>query len=128
LGAINSGDGGFMRITSLGRTLALLPVAPAYGKVLVLAEQRATTDTMLLPYAICLVAALSVREPFLPLLIDPGKYICLQFYGSTFCSCCPTAMCKRWYVMYAGHVRRVFITASFNCANGTAQSVVAAWP
>src|SRR3569832_878468 len=62
------------RITSMGRSLALLPVSPAYGKMLILAEQQSD----ILPYAVCLVAALSVREPFLPLNIDAGLFdICI---------------------------------------------------
>jgi ATP-dependent RNA helicase DHX37/DHR1 len=46
------------RITTLGRTLALFPLAPAFGKILAISDQHS-----LLPYAVCLVAALSVREP-----------------------------------------------------------------
>ena len=46
------------RITTLGRTVSLFPVAPKFGVVLALADQHE-----LLPYAVCLVAALSVREP-----------------------------------------------------------------
>ena len=71
-----------LRITPLGRTLALLPVAPAYGKVLVLAEQHAH----LLPYAVALVAALSVREPFVPIRVDSGRpfFSCHLTSTSTF--------------------------------------------
>ncbi|XP_058129557.1 probable ATP-dependent RNA helicase kurz [Anopheles ziemanni] len=45
------------RVTDLGRTMAAFPVAPRFAKVLALSHQHA-----LLPYAICLVAALSVQE------------------------------------------------------------------
>ncbi|XP_058061175.1 probable ATP-dependent RNA helicase kurz isoform X2 [Anopheles bellator] len=45
------------RVTELGRTMAAFPVAPRFGKILALSHQHA-----LLPYAICLVAALSVQE------------------------------------------------------------------
>uniref|UniRef100_A0A182QEV2 RNA helicase n=1 Tax=Anopheles farauti TaxID=69004 RepID=A0A182QEV2_9DIPT len=45
------------RVTDLGRTMAAFPVAPRFGKILALSHQHA-----LLPYAICLVAALSVQE------------------------------------------------------------------
>ncbi|XP_050068225.1 probable ATP-dependent RNA helicase kurz [Anopheles maculipalpis] len=45
------------RVTELGRTMAAFPVAPRFGKILALSHQHS-----LLPYAICLVAALSVQE------------------------------------------------------------------
>lgn len=45
------------RITKLGRTIAAFPVAPRFGKLLALSHQHG-----LLPYAICIVAALSVPE------------------------------------------------------------------
>ncbi|XP_055542189.1 probable ATP-dependent RNA helicase kurz isoform X2 [Wyeomyia smithii] len=45
------------RITELGRTIAAFPVTPRFGKMLALSHQHG-----LLPYAICLVAALSVQE------------------------------------------------------------------
>ncbi|XP_053667451.1 probable ATP-dependent RNA helicase kurz [Anopheles marshallii] len=45
------------RVTELGRTMAAFPVAPRFGKILALSHQHT-----LLPYAICLVAALSVQE------------------------------------------------------------------
>uniref|UniRef100_A0A1Y9J143 RNA helicase n=1 Tax=Anopheles quadriannulatus TaxID=34691 RepID=A0A1Y9J143_ANOQN len=45
------------RVTELGRTMAAFPVAPRFGKMLALSHQHA-----LLPYVICLVAALSVQE------------------------------------------------------------------
>ncbi|XP_062714515.1 probable ATP-dependent RNA helicase kurz [Aedes albopictus] len=47
------------RITKLGRTIAAFPVAPRFGKMLALSHQHG-----LLPYAICMVAALSVQEIF----------------------------------------------------------------
>ncbi|XP_055613616.1 probable ATP-dependent RNA helicase kurz [Uranotaenia lowii] len=56
-------DGGksqtICRITDLGKTIAAFPVAPRFGKILALSQQH-----NLLPYAICLVAALSVQEVF----------------------------------------------------------------
>uniref|UniRef100_A0A5S6QPU4 RNA helicase n=1 Tax=Trichuris muris TaxID=70415 RepID=A0A5S6QPU4_TRIMR len=55
------------RITNLGRTVSLLPLAPRYGKILALACQRG-----LLAYAVCLVSALSVREP----LLNPSTIQC----------------------------------------------------
>lgn len=42
------------RITSLGKTLAVFPLAPAYGKVIAMANQNG-----ILPYAISLISALS---------------------------------------------------------------------
>lgn len=47
-----------LKITSLGRTIALFPVKPEFGKMLALGNQYD-----LLPYVVCLVAILSVREP-----------------------------------------------------------------
>ncbi|KRZ59423.1 putative ATP-dependent RNA helicase DHX37, partial [Trichinella nativa] len=52
------------KITNLGRSVALFPLAPRYGKMLSLACQR-----NLLAHAVCLVAALSVRE----VLINPSS-------------------------------------------------------
>ncbi|CAJ0567928.1 unnamed protein product, partial [Mesorhabditis spiculigera] len=46
------------RITALGKSLAVFPLAPAYAKVVAMANQHG-----LMPYAIALIAALSVREP-----------------------------------------------------------------
>uniref|UniRef100_A0A158Q2M2 RNA helicase n=1 Tax=Dracunculus medinensis TaxID=318479 RepID=A0A158Q2M2_DRAME len=48
------------RITPLGRTLSMFPLAPKYAKILVMANQNG-----LLPYACLLVAILSVREPLI---------------------------------------------------------------
>ncbi|XP_053692686.1 probable ATP-dependent RNA helicase kurz [Sabethes cyaneus] len=45
------------RVTELGRTIAAFPVSPRFGKMLALSHQYG-----LLPYAICMVAALSVQE------------------------------------------------------------------
>ncbi|XP_058445760.1 probable ATP-dependent RNA helicase kurz [Malaya genurostris] len=45
------------RITNLGRTIAAFPVAPRFGKMLALSHQYG-----LLPYTICMIAALSVQE------------------------------------------------------------------
>ncbi|CAJ0566358.1 unnamed protein product, partial [Mesorhabditis spiculigera] len=46
------------RITALGKSLAVFPLAPSYAKVVAMANQHG-----LMPYAIALIAALSVREP-----------------------------------------------------------------
>ncbi|XP_014718081.2 probable ATP-dependent RNA helicase DHX37 isoform X2 [Equus asinus] len=46
-------------ITTLGRTMATFPVAPRYAKMLALSRQHGC-----LPYAITIVAALTVRELF----------------------------------------------------------------
>lgn len=55
LGALKDG-----KITPLGRAIAKFPVMPCYGKMLTLSHQH-----NLLPYTICLVAALSVQEVLL---------------------------------------------------------------
>lgn len=46
-------------ITELGRTMATFPVAPRYAKMLALSRQHSC-----LPYAITIVAAMTVRELF----------------------------------------------------------------
>uniref|UniRef100_A0A7E4VV65 RNA helicase n=1 Tax=Panagrellus redivivus TaxID=6233 RepID=A0A7E4VV65_PANRE len=46
------------KITPLGKTLSLFPLSPPFAKVLAMANQHD-----LMPYAIYLVSALSVREP-----------------------------------------------------------------
>ncbi|KAB0791931.1 hypothetical protein PPYR_03731 [Photinus pyralis] len=48
------------RVTQLGRAIARFPVLPRYGKMLALSHQQ-----NLLPYTICIVAALSVQEVLL---------------------------------------------------------------
>ncbi|KAH8274869.1 hypothetical protein KR044_001777 [Drosophila immigrans] len=50
-------------VTQLGRVISRFPVAPRYGKMLALSNQFE-----LLPYTVCLVAALSVQE----LLLETG--------------------------------------------------------
>ncbi|XP_062138311.1 probable ATP-dependent RNA helicase kurz [Drosophila sulfurigaster albostrigata] len=50
-------------VTQLGRVISRFPVAPRYGKMLALSNQFE-----LLPYTVCLVAALSVQE----LLVETG--------------------------------------------------------
>ncbi|XP_050302420.1 probable ATP-dependent RNA helicase kurz [Anthonomus grandis grandis] len=55
LGALNKGQ-----VTSLGQAISKFPVLPRYGKMLALSHQYD-----LLPYTICLVAALSVQEVLL---------------------------------------------------------------
>lgn len=49
-------------ITALGRTMATFPVAPRYAKMLALSRQHDC-----LPYAITIVAAMTVRELFVEL-------------------------------------------------------------
>lgn len=49
-------------ITTLGRTMATFPVAPRYAKMLALSRQHGC-----LPYAITIVAAMTVRELFVEL-------------------------------------------------------------
>ncbi|CAG9767577.1 unnamed protein product [Ceutorhynchus assimilis] len=55
LGALKKGQ-----VTLLGRAISKFPVLPRYGKMLALSHQQD-----LLPYTICLVAALSVQEVLL---------------------------------------------------------------
>ncbi|EFO25661.2 DEAD/DEAH box helicase [Loa loa] len=50
------------RINLFGKTLSIFPLAPAFAKILVMANQHS-----LMTHACCLVAALSVREPLIPL-------------------------------------------------------------
>ncbi|EDV95219.1 probable ATP-dependent RNA helicase kurz [Drosophila grimshawi] len=50
-------------VTQLGHVISHFPVSPRFGKMLALSNQQ-----QLLPYTVCLVAALSVQE----LLIDTG--------------------------------------------------------
>lgn len=47
-------------ITDLGRAMSLFPLSPRYSKMLLLSRQQGC-----LPYMICVVAALSVGDPFL---------------------------------------------------------------
>ncbi|KAL6728316.1 hypothetical protein Aduo_010097 [Ancylostoma duodenale] len=56
------------RITPLGRTLSVFPLAPAYAKVIAMANQHD-----LMPHAILLIAALSVREPMVPISSIRGE-------------------------------------------------------
>lgn len=46
-------------ITDLGRAMSLFPLSPRYSKMLLLSRQQGC-----LPYMICIVAALSVGDPF----------------------------------------------------------------
>jgi len=45
------------KVTPLGRSIAVFPVSPRFGKMLTLSHQH-----NLLKYTICMVAALSVQE------------------------------------------------------------------
>ncbi|KHJ86809.1 helicase protein [Oesophagostomum dentatum] len=56
------------RITPLGRSLSVFPLAPAYAKVIAMANQHS-----LMPYAILLISALSVREPLVPVSSIRGE-------------------------------------------------------
>lgn len=47
------------KVTKLGKAISVFPVAPRFGKMLALSHQHE-----LLPYTVCLVAALSVQEVF----------------------------------------------------------------
>uniref|UniRef100_A0A0K0DDJ3 RNA helicase n=1 Tax=Angiostrongylus cantonensis TaxID=6313 RepID=A0A0K0DDJ3_ANGCA len=58
------------RITPLGRTLSIFPLSPAYAKVIAMANQHE-----LLPHAILLIAALSVREPLIPVSSIRGESV-----------------------------------------------------
>lgn len=49
-------------VTALGRTMATFPVAPRYAKMLALSRQHGC-----LPYAVTIVAAMTVRELFVEL-------------------------------------------------------------
>lgn len=49
------------RVTPLGETIACFPVAARFGKILAL-----STQFDLMPYTVCMVAALSVPEVFIP--------------------------------------------------------------
>lgn len=62
LGALSEG-----KVTALGRVIAKFPVAPRFAKMLALSHQYD-----LLPYTICLVAALSVQEVLLETPIGAG--------------------------------------------------------
>lgn len=55
LGALKKGQ-----VTPLGKAISKFPLLPRYGKMLALSHQQ-----NLLPYTICLVAALSVQEVLL---------------------------------------------------------------
>lgn len=70
LGALKEG-----KVTPLGRVIAKFPVLPRFGKMLALSHQHD-----LLPYTVCLVAALSVQEvlletPVLPTTSEETKNI-----------------------------------------------------
>ncbi|CAG9854793.1 unnamed protein product [Phyllotreta striolata] len=56
LGALNNKG----QVTALGRAISKFPVLPRYGKMLALSHQQD-----LLPYTICMIAALSVQEVLL---------------------------------------------------------------
>lgn len=55
------------KITTLGKTLSLFPLAPPFAKMLAMANQHD-----LMPYAIYLVSALSVREPMTHIIHQSG--------------------------------------------------------
>jgi ATP-dependent RNA helicase DHX37/DHR1 len=55
------------RVTPLGYAISAFPVAPRFGKMLALSHQQG-----MLPYTVCMVAALSVQEVLLEIPI-PGR-------------------------------------------------------
>lgn len=55
--APNTNEEHLTRLTPLGKAISAFPVAPRFGKMLALSHQQ-----NLLPYTVCLVAALSVQE------------------------------------------------------------------
>uniref|UniRef100_A0A6B2EBX7 Putative mrna splicing factor atp-dependent rna helicase n=1 Tax=Phlebotomus kandelakii TaxID=1109342 RepID=A0A6B2EBX7_9DIPT len=59
LGALE-GTEGMLKVTKLGETISLFPIAPRFGKMLALSNQY-----NLMPYTICIVAALSVQQVLL---------------------------------------------------------------
>jgi ATP-dependent RNA helicase DHX37/DHR1 len=61
LGALKEETKGDARITDLGRSMSLFPLAPRYAKMLALGKQHGC-----LPYVIAIVSALSIGDPFLP--------------------------------------------------------------
>lgn len=55
------------KITPLGRSIAVFPVSPRYGKMLALSNQHNLSK-----YTICMVAALSVQEVLIETLDIDG--------------------------------------------------------
>lgn len=53
------------KVTPLGQAISAFPVAPRYGKMLALSHQK-----KLLPYTVCMVAALSVQEVLIEITFD----------------------------------------------------------
>uniref|UniRef100_A0AC35UEY3 ATP-dependent RNA helicase kurz n=1 Tax=Rhabditophanes sp. KR3021 TaxID=114890 RepID=A0AC35UEY3_9BILA len=64
------------RVTSLGRTLAALPLSPGYGRMIVMANQKD-----LFNYALTMAAVLSVREPLISLSSIKGADERLKLCG-----------------------------------------------
>jgi len=56
------------KVTPLGRSIAVFPVSPRFGKMLTLSHQH-----NLLKYTICMVAALSVQEVLIEAFEGPTK-------------------------------------------------------
>lgn len=61
------------KVTPLGHAISAFPVAPRFGKMLALSHQK-----NLLPYTVCLVAALSVQEVLLEVSPDANENISLD--------------------------------------------------
>ncbi|XP_055695957.1 probable ATP-dependent RNA helicase kurz [Lutzomyia longipalpis] len=59
LGALEDNPEG-LKVSKLGETISLFPIAPRYGKMLALSNQY-----NLMPYTICIVSALSVQQVLL---------------------------------------------------------------
>ena len=80
-------------ITPLGKTMAHFPVAPRYGKMLMLGRQHGC-----LPYVIAMVAAVSVREIFVETSMNVSPFltvsvvISLSFFHF-FLSCSINVFC-----------------------------------
>ena len=56
------------KVTPLGYAISAFPVAPRFGKMLALSQQQG-----LLPYTLCMVAALSVQEVLLEVPIHDSN-------------------------------------------------------
>uniref|UniRef100_A0AC34F104 ATP-dependent RNA helicase DHX37 n=1 Tax=Panagrolaimus sp. ES5 TaxID=591445 RepID=A0AC34F104_9BILA len=68
MGALSSDGSKDAKVTTLGKTLSMFPLSPPFAKMLAMANQHS-----LMPYAIYLVSALSVREPMTHILHEKGE-------------------------------------------------------
>lgn len=77
--AAKSTDEMVTRITALGKAISVFPVAPRFGKMLALSHQH-----NLLPYTVCLVAALSVQEVLIEVTTeDEDEKVCKKSKWTT---------------------------------------------